>query len=135
MPSTDCLKEAERVMTVCNACRYCEGFCAVFPAMELRRTFSAPDLKYLANLCHNCRGCYYACQYAPPHEFALNVPKTLAELRLETYHEITRPGFLAGLFRYNGLTVSLTTVLSLSVVLLLVFVFQEPSVIFKKRGL
>ncbi len=129
MPSTDCLKEAQRVMTVCNACRYCEGFCAVFPAMELRRTFSAPDLKYLANLCHNCRGCYYACQYAPPHEFALNVPKTLAELRLETYREIIRPGFLAGLFRHNGLAVFLITVLSLAVVLLLVFVFKTPSVI------
>lgn len=28
--------EVERVMQVCNACRYCEGFCAVFPAMTLR---------------------------------------------------------------------------------------------------
>ena len=63
-------------MTICNACRYCEGFCAVFPAMELRRTFTDQDLKYLANLCHNCRGCYYACQYAPPHEFNLNVPSS-----------------------------------------------------------
>ncbi|MEA7586048.1 hypothetical protein ONO39_27010, partial [Salmonella enterica subsp. enterica serovar Anatum] len=27
--------EVERVMQVCNACRYCEGFCAVFPAMTL----------------------------------------------------------------------------------------------------
>ena len=25
--------EVERVMQVCNACRYSEGFCAVFPAM------------------------------------------------------------------------------------------------------
>lgn len=28
--------EVERVMQVCNACRYCEGFCAVFPAMTQR---------------------------------------------------------------------------------------------------
>ena len=28
--------EAARVMTVCNSCRYCEGICAVFPAMEMR---------------------------------------------------------------------------------------------------
>ena len=27
-------------MTICNACRYCEGYCAVFPAMEKRLTFS-----------------------------------------------------------------------------------------------
>ena len=32
-------EEAARQMSVCNACRYCEGLCAVFPAMELRRDF------------------------------------------------------------------------------------------------
>jgi citrate/tricarballylate utilization protein len=130
MPSTDLLKEAERVMVICNACRYCEGFCAVFPAMELRRTFSDQDLKYLANLCHNCRDCYYACQYAPPHEFALNVPRALGELRLETYREFTRPGFLAGLFRRNSLSVGLITGLVLSLLLLLVLGYQDPSVLF-----
>ena len=26
-------------MTICNACRYCEGFCDVFPAMERRLEF------------------------------------------------------------------------------------------------
>ena len=130
MPSDRILKEADRVMVICNACRYCEGFCAVFPAMELRRTFSDQDLKYLANLCHNCRDCYYACQYAPPHEFALNVPKTLAELRLETYQEFTKPGFLAGLFRRNSLSVGLITALVLSLVLLLTLAYQDPSVLF-----
>ena len=89
MPSSELLNEADRVMVICNACRYCEGFCAVFPAMELRRTFSEEDLVYLANLCHNCRGCYYACQYAPPHEFDVNVPKTFADLRLDTYQDFT----------------------------------------------
>jgi len=29
--------EVNRVMQICNACRYCEGFCAVFPAMTRRR--------------------------------------------------------------------------------------------------
>lgn len=130
MPSNDLLKEAERVMVVCNACRYCEGFCAVFPAMELRRTFSDQDLKYLSNLCHNCRSCYYACQYAPPHEFALNVPKTMAELRLQTYQEFTWPNFLAGLFRHNGLAVSLITAFCVSMLVLLTFVLQDPSAIF-----
>ena len=32
--------KAERLMTICNACRYCEGFCDVFPAMEKRRSNS-----------------------------------------------------------------------------------------------
>ena len=118
-------------MTICNACRYCEGFYAVYPAMELRRTFSEQDLKYLANLCYNCRGCYYACQYAPPHEFAVNVPKISSELRLDIYANFSRPGFLAGMFRHNGLRVSLITVLSVIVVMLLAFVFQGPGVVFE----
>ena len=70
--------DARRAMEICNACRYCEGFCAVFPAMTLRREFTDGDLNYLANLCHNCRGCFYSCQYAPPHEFGVNVPKLFA---------------------------------------------------------
>jgi len=130
LPSTDLLNEAGRIMTICNACRYCEGFCAVYPAMELRRTFSEQDLKYLANLCHNCRGCYYACQYAPPHEFAVNIPKTFSELRLELYPNFTWPGFLAGMFRRNGLLVAMITTLSVAVVVLLAFIFRGPAVVF-----
>jgi citrate/tricarballylate utilization protein len=116
VPATDLLKEAERVMVICNACRYCEGFWAVFPAMELRRKFSDGDLKYLVNLCHDCRGCYYACQYAPPHEFDLNVPKTFAELRLESYREFAWPAFFASLFRRNRLWISVVTALSVAIV-------------------
>jgi citrate/tricarballylate utilization protein len=117
-------KEARRVLTICNACRYCEGFCAVFPAMELRRTFTDGDLKYLANLCHNCRDCYYACQYAPPHDFDLNFPKAMAELRLETYKEFAWPNFLSGLFRQNGFAVTLISILCVAVVALLTFISQ-----------
>ena len=121
--------EANRVMIICNACRYCEGFCAVFRAMELRRKFSPGDLRYFANLCHDCRGCYYACQYAPPHEFAVNVPKTLAELRLESYQEFCRPAFLQRLFRNNGLKVLLVTLLSFAVMLLLTLLSQGADVL------
>jgi citrate/tricarballylate utilization protein len=124
------LKEADRVMTICNACRYCEGFCAVFPAMELRRTFTAADLKYFANLCHNCRGCYYACQYAPPHEFDLNVPKALGELRLETYGEFSWPSALKGLFQNNGLLVALIAALSVATVMLLALLFKGHAAFF-----
>jgi citrate/tricarballylate utilization protein len=89
--SEQAINEGRRLMTICNACRYCEGYCAVFPAMEKRRTFSTADLHYLANLCHNCGECYYACQYAPPHEFAVNVPRALAEIRVESYRQYARP--------------------------------------------
>lgn len=64
--------EVERVMQVCNACRYCEGFCAVFPAMTQRLEFGKADINYLANLCHNCGACLHACQYAP----LMNLPST-----------------------------------------------------------
>ena len=76
MQSSDPLiAEGQRLLRLCNACRYCEGFCAVFPAMERRSVFSPADVNYLANLCHNCGECYYACPYTPPHEYALNLPK------------------------------------------------------------
>src|SRR5207247_5775117 len=79
------LAEADRLMTVCNACRYCEGLCAVFPAMEMRRAFSDGDLNYLANLFHFCGACYTDCQFLPPQEFKVNVPKTFAIVRTESY--------------------------------------------------
>ena len=44
--ATPALAEADRLMTVCNSCRYCEGLCAVFPAMEMRRAFGDGDLNY-----------------------------------------------------------------------------------------
>lgn len=133
MPSTKILTEAQRLMTICNACRYCEGFCAVFPAMELRRTFADQDLIYLANLCHNCRGCYYACQYAPPHEFGVNVPQTLSALRLDSYQDFAWPHVLAGLFRRNGLALSLISLASVSLVVLLVLGWQDSSVVFSSH--
>jgi citrate/tricarballylate utilization protein len=70
-----------RQLQICNACRYCEGFCAVFPAMTRRLEFGKADIHYLANLCHNCGACLHACQYAPPHEFAVNVPQAMAQVR------------------------------------------------------
>ena len=68
------MREVERTMTICNACRYCEGLCATFQAMTTRRMFAEADLDYLANLCHDCRACYHGCQYVPPHHFDL--PRT-----------------------------------------------------------
>ena len=78
MPHADPLAHGAHVFTVCNACRYCEQFCPVFPAIEQRVVFERVDLAYLANLCHNCGECLYACQYAPPHEFGINVPRMMA---------------------------------------------------------
>ena len=103
MPHADPIVRGEYVMTVCNACRYCEQFCPVFPAMENRLTFAAGDLAYLANLCHNCGECLYACQYAPPHEFGINVPRTMAEIRAKSYEAYCWPVFLSSAFRHHNL--------------------------------
>ena len=121
-------------MTICNACRYCEGFCAVFPAMLQRRTFAEPDLTYLANLCHGCQGCYYACQYAPPHELEVNVPKNFALLRNETFADYAWPAFLGRLFKANGLVVSLAVALGLALVLLATFALADPAVVFASHS-
>ena len=129
MPSPELLKDGARQMTICNACRYCEGYCAVFPAMEQRRVFTKADLTYLANLCFDCRDCYYACQYAPPHEFGVNIPKLMAELRADTYREFTWPAILSGLFKRNLAAVSAITAAAVILIFLLVLAFKGPAVL------
>ena len=120
-PAASIAHEAEigRVMQICNACRYCEGFCAVFPAMTRRLEFGKADIHYLANLCHNCGACLHACQYALPHEFAVNVPQAMARVRADTYSEFAWPSALGVLYRRNGLTLSLATAAGLALFLVL----------------
>ena len=112
-------QEVARQLQICNGCRYCEGFCAVFPAMTRRLEFGKADIHYLANLCHNCGACLHACQYAPPHEFAINVPKSMATVRGQTYSDYAWPKALGSLYKRNGLTVSMALALSLSLFLML----------------
>jgi citrate/tricarballylate utilization protein len=79
------LGEVSRQLSVCNACRYCEGLCPVFPALERRNLLALEDMSQLANLCHDCRACFDACMYTAPHEFAINVPEALSQVRLADY--------------------------------------------------
>jgi citrate/tricarballylate utilization protein len=126
-PRLDALvQEAQRVLSICNACRYCEGYCAVFPALERRLSFDENDVHYLANLCHNCGACLYACQYAPPHEFQLNFPRILAEVRKETYRKYAWPGFLAAAFARNGLVVATLTMASIALLVLFTAWYADP---------
>jgi citrate/tricarballylate utilization protein len=91
MLELDLTTELDRQLSVCNACRYCEGFCAMFGAAQLRTAIGAGDVAYLANLCHDCRMCYDACMFTPPHDFAINIPAAMSAARVETYARYGKP--------------------------------------------
>jgi len=116
--------EVARQMQICNACRYCEGFCAVFPAMTRRLEFGKADIHFLANLCHSCGACLHACQYAPPHEFAVNVPQAMAQVRGQTYADYAWPPALGQLYQRQGLTLSLALAAGLALFLVLAVVLH-----------
>jgi citrate/tricarballylate utilization protein len=111
------LEEAQRQLAICNACRYCEGYCAVFPALERRAIVLEGDLAYLANLCHDCRACLAACMYAPPHEFAVDVPALLSRARADTYEHQAWPRWLGAAFARGPLALVATTLAGVAVVL------------------
>ncbi len=114
--------EVNRQLQICNACRYCEGFCAVFPAMTRRLEFNKADIHYLANLCHNCGACLHSCQYAPPHEFGVNIPQAMARVRLDTYGDFAWPARFGGLYKRNGTALALFSSLAVALFLVLTLV-------------
>ncbi|MEO6973970.1 MAG: tricarballylate utilization 4Fe-4S protein TcuB [Rhodoferax sp.] len=116
--------EVDRIMQICNACRYCEGFCAVFPAMTRLLEFAKADIHYLANLCHSCGACLHSCQYAAPHEFAVNVPQAMAKVRARTYTDYAWPSALGTLYQRNGLVLSVVTGLGLALLLVLTLLIK-----------
>lgn len=118
MSADDIHAEAERALRLCSACMFCDDYCAVFPAIADKHDYSLADLGYLANLCHNCRGCYHACQYAPPHAFALNLPQALARVRQQSYADYARPRWLGRAFAHNAVVVTLVTLASIVAVAL-----------------
>jgi citrate/tricarballylate utilization protein len=124
------VEEAQRVLAICNACRYCEGYCAVFPALERRLAFDESDVHYLANLCHNCGACLYACQYAPPHEFQVNFPRLLAQVRKETYRKYAWPAALGAAFERNGLLTAVATVAAIALLFIFTAWIAEPARLF-----
>jgi citrate/tricarballylate utilization protein len=128
--ANEALAEADRLMTVCNSCRYCEGLCAVFPAMEMRRVFGDGDLNYLANLCHGCGACFIDCQFSPPHAFDVNVPKALEDVRAQSWAAYAWPAFGAELFARNLTAIGLGTALSVAAFLIGFVAWQQPGAVF-----
>lgn len=117
----DSVGELARQVQICNACRYCESFCSVFPAMHAERRFASGDLTQIANLCHNCQNCYSACQFTAPHEFEINLPKALAELRHESWQDTAFPSAFGRVFHRSGALIALALVVGLSLLLALVW--------------
>lgn len=109
------IAEARRQVEICNACRYCEGFCSVFPAMTRQKAFADGDITHLANLCHNCRGCYYSCQYTEPHEFDLNLPGILADVRQDSWERLIWPQPFARAFHDSGVKIAALLILGFAV--------------------
>lgn len=122
--------EVDRQLQICNACRYCEGLCAVFPAMERRRVFNPADIDFLANLCHQCGACHYDCQYAPPHPFAVDIPRALAAARVQTYARHAWPSLSGTVFERQALAMSLAVALLVAAFLVGMVFAAEPGVLF-----
>ena len=116
----DSIRETQRQLTVCNACRYCEGFCSVFPAIQRHRDFAISDITHIANLCHNCRACHYACQYSEPHEFNINIPQALSKVRTESWERHSKPQFVARAIQQKGLFVALGLLAAFTLFFLLI---------------
>lgn len=132
MQSNDALRnesEAVRQLGICNSCRYCEGYCATFGALTRYRQLDLPTIDHLANLCHNCRGCYYACQYTEPHEFAINIPALLATRRADNWQQYVKPQWMSRLLQqqvwpYIALTVIF--ILLFTVIMGIPFLSADP---------
>ena len=118
--------ELTRQIKVCNACRYCEGFCPVFPALQSQQQWQSADLDYLANLCHNCGACYHSCQYAQPHQLNINIPQKLAQHRLRNYLQFATPQKINLLFQKHILAVVVALLISLGLVVFAVK-FENPN--------
>src|SRR6202034_318149 len=70
-------------------------YCAVFPALERRTVLETGDITQLASVCHDCRACFQACMYAPPHEVAVDLPPILTAVRQASYRRyLPSPGWL-----------------------------------------
>ena len=128
----DPTQEVARVLQICNACRYCEGFCAVFPrddapprVPEGRRALPSPTFATAA------APALHACQYAPPHDFGVNVPRAMARVRADTYAEYAWPPALGSLYRRNGAVVA--TVLALALALFLALGAAATGRLFEAR--
>ena len=102
--------------------------------MEMRRAFPDGDLNYLANLCHGCGACYIDCQFSPPHQFDVNVPKALAKVRAESYAAYAWPSAFSVVFARNGLAIAIIAAISVAAFILGFVGAHNPQALFQPRS-
>ncbi len=132
---TDIYDEGLRQFRICNACRYCEGYCAVWDAMERKPDLLSSDLKYYSNLCHDCRDCYYVCPYTGEHEFQINIPRVLSQIRIETYGENIVPKRLFPLVKRPYLSWGIVLLFCLAFTFFLAVDVEGPSVLVRPASI
>src|SRR5260370_31452593 len=75
--------------------------------MESRRGSPDGPLIFFPTLGPAWGACYTVCQFSPPHEFNVNVPKTLAIAHAESYAAYAWPQAFSGSFAHNVLEISI----------------------------
>ena len=124
------IAEAQRVLAICNACRYCEGYCAVFPALERRLAFDERDVHYLANLCHNCGACLYACQSRRRTSSSSTFRGFSRRSGFATYEQFAWPRAMGAAFARNGSLAAMASMAGFALVWLLLTAFAGPAGLF-----
>ncbi|WP_393971624.1 hypothetical protein OXIME_000194 [Oxyplasma meridianum] len=109
------INEARRELIICNSCRYCEGYCDVWDAIERKTEFSKNDIFHFSNLCHDCRECFYVCPFVEPHEYKLNIPKALSKVRQYSYQEFSTPKKMSWVYNKMSLLTLLLTIAAIAV--------------------
>jgi citrate/tricarballylate utilization protein len=97
-------------------------------AMARRLEFTANDVDYLAHLCHNCGACLHACQYAPPHEFGIQIPEAMRDVRSASYARHAWPQVFARAYQSHGTVLSIVLAVSLAAFLFAVAATKTPLV-------
>ena len=83
----DLREEIDRTFEICHSCRMCFKFCDSFPALfniiddenVKIKDFSENHLSDIADLCFQCKICYFKCPYTKDdkHEFNLDFPRLI----------------------------------------------------------
>jgi glycerol-3-phosphate dehydrogenase subunit C len=85
----DLEREYRRELEVCAGCRICFNLCPAFPDFFGRidkvdgdiSKLGSSNLDSFTDLCFECKLCDLKCPYTPPHEFEIDIPRTVLRAR------------------------------------------------------